>query len=324
MNLVLFNLKSFYCIIVFSRYFVFFLIFLYFGFFNAKIKSVPYITSFDGVKIHYEIAGKGKEPLFFIMGLGMDKRGWIFQVPHFSDDFLIFLIDNRGIGKSDVPESFFTTKDMAKDIYEIMKKEGIEKAHFVGVSMGGMILQKFASNFKDAVRRLVLVSTLHKVNDFEKELIIKGMKFVKDVDINSIDERILKEYINLFLDTNPEKILKFLSENLFTKEFSRDHIDFIFEFFSDYIRNGFNVKGFLKQLYAVLQHDSTEDLKKIESETLVITGDEDKMVSPSKSEFIAKNIPSARLSIIKNGSHALIFEKYEEFNQIVKEFLMGK
>lgn len=286
-----------------------------------NIESVPYINSFDGLKIHYEIVGKGKETVFFIMGLGMDKRGWIFQVPHFAEDFLVFLIDNRGIGKSEVPDGFFTTEDMAKDIYEIMKKEGIEKAHFVGVSMGGMIMQKFAAKYVDAVKKLVLVSTLHKVNDFEKDLIIKGMKFVKDIDINTIDEKILKQYLNVFLDTNPEKILRFLSDNLFTKDFSKNNIEFIFEFFSDYIKNGFNVKGFLKQLYAVLQHDSTDDLKKIKAQTLVITGDEDKMVSPSKSEFIAKNIPFSRLEIIRNGSHALIFEKYEEFNKIVKEFL---
>lgn len=284
---------------------------------------MPYINSFDGVKINYEIVGKGKETIFLIMGLGMDKRGWIFQVPHFSEDFSVFLIDNRGIGKSEVPDGFFTTEDMANDIYEIMKKEGVEKANFVGVSMGGMIMQKFAAKYGDSVKKLVLVSTLHKVNDFEKDLIIKGMKFVKNINIDTIDEKILREYLNLLLDTNPEKILKFLAENLFTKDFSRDHIEFIFEFFSDYIKNGFNIKGFLKQLYAVLQHDSTDDLKKIKAQTLVIIGDEDKMVSPSKSEFIAKNIPFSRLEIIRNGSHALIFEKYEEFNKIVREFLIS-
>ncbi|MCX7733992.1 MAG: alpha/beta hydrolase [bacterium] len=284
---------------------------------------MPYITSFDGTKIHYEVVGRGKTPLFLIMGLGMDKRGWIFQVPYLSDDFLIFLVDNRGIGNSDIPEGFFSTADMAQDIYEIMKKEGIQKANFVGISMGGMILQKFASKYKDMVNKLVLVCTLHKLDDHEKQLIRDGLKFAKGIEVDKIDENILKQYINMLLDTDPERVLRYISKNLFSKEFASNNLDFVFDFFADYIRNGFKVKGFLKQLYAVLEHDSTEDLKEIKSDTLVLTGDADRMVPVWKSEFIAKNIPSAKLKIIKGGSHALNFERYEEFNKDIRDFILS-
>lgn len=284
---------------------------------------MPYLTSFDGVRIHYEITGRGKRPLFFIMGLGMDKRGWMFQVPYFSEEFLVFLMDNRGIGKSDIPQGFFTTEDMARDIYELMRKEGIERASLVGASMGGMILQKFASRYKDMVEKLVLVCTLHKVDEHEGGLIREGLKLIKNIDIDQVDEAFLKQYLDYLTDTEPERIISYLLENLLSQETLEKNKDFVIDFFSDYIKNGFNVKGFLKQLNAVLTHDSTEDLREIRAETLVITGDEDKIVPPWKSEFIAKNIPSATLKIIKGGSHAVNFEKFDEFNRIVRDFLIS-
>ncbi len=290
---------------------------------------MPYAVSKDGLKIHYEIVGKGKEksqdiPIFFIMGLGMDMRGWMFQVPHFSEKYRVFLVDNRGIGKSDVPDDFFTTDDMADDIYEIMRREGIEKAHFVGASMGGMILQKFASKYPDNVEKLVLACTLAKLDEHEKEIMRQGLKFIKDIEVDKIDEDFVRKYIDTLFDTDPEKILRFISKNIFSPSFSQENLDFIFHFFRDYIRDGFKVKGFIKQVYALLKHDSSEELPKIKAETLIITGDKDRMVPPRKSYFLAQHMPNSILKVIPEGSHAFMFEMHECFNAEVDSFLSDK
>ncbi len=282
---------------------------------------MPYAVSFDGVKIYYEVVGKGRVPLFLIMGLGMSSRGWIFQVPHFAESYKIFLIDNRGIGKSEVPDSFFSTQDMAYDIYAVMYKEGVERANFVGASMGGMILQKFAAKYPQMVDKLVIACSLAKLDENEKKLIREGLKFTKGLDIDRVDSEVLKSYLNILIDIEPERLLNFLSRNIFTPEFAEKNLEVILEFFRDYIKDGFNVKGFIKQLNAVIEHNSEEDLPKIRAETLVITGDRDKMVPPSKSEFIASKIKNSILKVVSGGSHAFMFEMYEVFNREVDQFL---
>lgn len=284
---------------------------------------MPYATSRDGTKIHYEIVGDKKNPpLFLIMGLGVDRRGWVFQVPHFSNYFRVFLIDNRGVGKSDIPEGFFSTEDMAHDIHAVMEKEGVEKANLVGASMGGMILQKFGAIFPERTEKLVLACTMAYMTEHEKEIAKKGFKFVKDIDIDKIDEQVVKQYISYFFDVEPEKVLNFMIKYIFSPEFLSEGQDFIIKFFREYIEDGFSIKGFLKQFYAVLSHDSRDDLPKIKSKTLVITGDRDKMVPPEKSDFIASQIPNSILKKIKGGSHAFMIEKYEDFNREVLSFLL--
>ncbi len=283
---------------------------------------MPYAVSHDGVRIHYEIVGEKKNPpLFLVMGLGMDSRGWMFQTPYFSKYFRVFLIDNRGVGKSDVPEGFFSTEDMAKDIFSVMEKEGVDKAHLVGASMGGMILQKFASLFPERTDKLVLACTLAYLTEHEKEIVKKGFKFIKGVEIDKIDENAVKQYISSFFDVDPERILNFMIKYVFSPDYLSAGREFILNFFREYIQDGFSIKGFLKQLSAVISHDSRDDLPKIKAGTLVITGDKDKMVPPEKSEYIASKIPNATLKIVKDGSHAFMFEKYEDFNREVISFL---
>lgn len=282
---------------------------------------MPFCISHDGVKIYYEITGIGKKELFFIMGLGVDKRGWLFQVPYFSEKYKVFLVDNRGVGKSDVPDGFFSTEDIAKDILCIMDKEGVEKAYFVGASMGGMILQKLSAIAPQRVEKQVLACTLAKLDEHEKELMKKGLKFVKDIDIDKIDENNIKEYIKLVIESDAERIFNFLSKNIFSPQFLEQNKELILDFFRNYLNDGFKIKGFAKQLYAILNHDSTEDLEKIKAKTLVITGDKDKMVPKEKSIFIASRIKNSTLKIVENGSHAFMFEMPDVFNREVDKFL---
>jgi len=282
---------------------------------------MPFATSFDGTKIHYQVVGQGNKPIFFIMGLGVDMRGWMFQVQHFSKKYKVYLIDNRGVGKTDKPSTPFTTEDMAKDIYYVMQKENVEKANFVGASMGGMILQKFAALFPDKVENLVLACTLAKLTDHEKELIKKGFKFIKGIDVDVNNEEIIKNLLLQTIEADPERIFNFLSKNIFDPVFFEQNKDFIINFFKDYLKDGFSVSGFMKQVWAILNHDSTEDLPKITARTLVITGDADKMVPPEKSLFIHQKIKNSQLKMIKGGSHAFMFERYEEFNHEIEKFI---
>ena len=78
---------------------------------------MPYITVSDGVRLAYEVVGQG-EPLLLIPGTGQGGGLWALQVPAYSARYQCIVLDNRGAGGSDVPESGYTIAQMARDAAE--------------------------------------------------------------------------------------------------------------------------------------------------------------------------------------------------------------
>lgn len=114
----------------------------------------------NGININYEVHGHG-EPLVLIMGGICEHRGWMFQTCAFKKYYRVITFDNRGIGKSDRPGGCvaYSMKIMADDVVGLMDHLGIEKAHVLGVSLGGMIAQVLAINYPDRINKLILAST---------------------------------------------------------------------------------------------------------------------------------------------------------------------
>ena len=112
----------------------------------------------NGVRIHYNVEGSG-EPLFLIMGFSGSRMAWFFQRRAFRKDLQVVTFDNRGVGHSDKPPGPYSMRMMADDVVGLMDHLDIEKAHVLGVSMGGMIAQEIAISHPGRVRKLVLAST---------------------------------------------------------------------------------------------------------------------------------------------------------------------
>src|SRR5262245_12030207 len=112
----------------------------------------------NGIDVYYEESGSG-EPLLLIIGFGGDHQAWAFQVPAFAERYRVITFDNRGSGQSSVPDATYTTKMMADDAVGVLDALGIEQAHVLGVSMGGMIAQEIALNHPRRVKSLQLHCT---------------------------------------------------------------------------------------------------------------------------------------------------------------------
>src|SRR5512138_2086730 len=97
----------------------------------------------NGVNLHYVEAGEG-EPLLLIMGFGGDHTAWAFQQGAFARQYRVVAFDNRGAGQTSAPDQPYTTAMMAADARGLMDALGIDWAHVIGVSMGGMIAQELA------------------------------------------------------------------------------------------------------------------------------------------------------------------------------------
>jgi len=262
----------------------------------------------NGINISYSVGGKG-EPLFMIMGLGGESGDWVLQARAFKKHYQVITFDNRGVGKSDKPSESYTVKTMADDTVGLMEHLGIDKAHILGVSMGGMIAQEVAINHPERVRKLILVSTTagrdEKGGHSPELLRAMGLKEdFSDEDIRSADIG---------------KVMTSLNAHAF----SSGAIKTVAVPFCWVRTKLFGIEGLKGQFEAVMTHSTPGRLHTIKAATLVIAGTEDRIVPSRSSDVLASRIPDARLVKIEGGSHTLLAEKRGRFNREVLDFLRG-
>jgi len=254
------------------------------------------------IELYYEIHGAGY-PLVLIRGLGSNADHWYVQVPAFSKKYRLVIFDNRGVGRSDKPDIPYTMSMMAADTVGLMEALSIPKAHILGISMGGMIAQVIAIHYPERVNGLILSCThcggnrvvppSNEVGRIFGELVLTGSEEANQKALECLfTERTLQE--------KPELAQRYQEVS---KKFPP------------------SPKFLIHQWEAVRDHDSWEDLIKIQAPTLVITGSDDVLVPPMNSTVLAERIPNARLEIIQSGGHQFLVERAEAFNQAVLKFL---
>lgn len=279
---------------------------------SSKHKSSSVIkmpkANVNGINVYYEVHGQG-EPLVLIQGFGGGHQGWFFQIRAFKNHYQVITFDNRGIGETDKPREPYTIKTMADDTIGLMDYLGVDKAHVLGASMGGMIAQEIASSYPARVRKLVLVCTSTgeaEITDVHLEMrramgITEGST---EVDFRSVDfVKVMQAIISLAFNKRLYRMLLLPISKVQIKS----------------SRSG----GHLEQMGAVVGHSTLDRLRLIKAPTLVITGTDDRIVSPQSSEVIAGQISNARLVKVEGGSHAFFMEMRGRFNKEVLDFLKG-
>ena len=256
----------------------------------------------NGITINYTVEGRG-EPLIMIIGLGSDQSNWRLQIGAFKKYYRTITFDNRGAGKSDRPAGPYTIKMMADDTIGLMDSLGIEKAHIIGVSMGGMIAQVLAINHPERVDKLVLGCTFARgdgTSGFSSEI----SEALEAYDRSPHDKASIQRLACVFIDLT----------------FNKGRFRILAIPMKTAIRLS-SLNGFVEQLEAMLVYDEAERLGIIKAPTLVITGTEDRVIKPISSEVIANLVPKAKLVKVEGGSHGFSGEMSSEFNREVLEFL---
>jgi len=262
----------------------------------------------NGVDMYYEVHGKGV-PLVMIQGFAGNNQAWFFQTPVFKKYYKVIVFDNRGIGKTDKSSEPYTIRTMADDVIGLLDYLAIEKAHILGLSLGGMVAQEIAISYPERLVKLVLGSTLagsEGGSDVHPEMIkaFTTSESAANIDFRSIPlEKVMYEMVSLAFNRRLYRmILLPLSKR------SMKSID---------------PEGHFKQMAAVSDYTTLDRLHLIKAPTLVITGTGDRIISPIASEVIASRIPNAKLVLVKGGSHAFFMEMRGKFNKEVLGFLRG-
>lgn len=113
------------------------------------------IVKVNDINMYYEIHGEG-EPLIILQGMGVEITSIYNILTEFAKYYKVIALDNRGVGRSDMPDTPYSIEMMADDVIELMEEIGIESAHFLGISMGSRIPQVIAVKHPEMVKSLIL------------------------------------------------------------------------------------------------------------------------------------------------------------------------
>lgn len=258
----------------------------------------------NGIDMYYEIHGSG-EPLVLIEGLGYATWMWYEQIEVLSKHFKVIVFDNRGVGKTEMPDEEYTIELFAADTAELLDALEIKKAHILGVSMGGYVAQEFALRYPEYVDKLILCSTTfggpNSIPIPEETL---AMMFKGGGSYKSEDD--IKKVISVALD---EKTLP-------------KHDDVLLKIMHEKMTHPQPRFAYNRQLMASAGFNTEERLCKIKAETLILAGKGDRVVPWENSQLIQNNIAHSRCEVLEGAGHVFFMEQPELTNRLIVDFLL--
>ena len=263
---------------------------------------MSYATTSDGVRIYYEVTGRRcGPPVLLIQGLGADLHGWQLQRLALASRYRTIAVDNRGAGRSDKPRGPYSLGRMTLDAIEVLDAVGVERAHVVGASMGGVIAQIIGVLHPQRVRSLTLACTACTNHAWRRELLSDWARFASTEGMGKMTREASRWVIGPRSFRRLYPALGWLGPLGF----------------------GDPPHAFTAQVDAILNADDTlaDELDRIEVPVLVIVGNQDILTPRGDSEELAERIPTAELVVISGAAHGLMFEHFWTFNRVVGAFL---
>jgi pimeloyl-ACP methyl ester carboxylesterase len=269
---------------------------------------MPAIVTDDGVTLHAEETGAG-EPLVFIHEFAGDHRSWEPQVRHFSASYRCVTYAARGYPPSDVPtdlEAYSQARAVA-DAIAVLDGLGIDRAHLVGLSMGGFAALHLVLGHPDRVSSAVVAGAGYgaqpeRADAFRAESMITAAAFAAEGAAKVAERYAVGPARVQFQDKNPRGWAEFAAALAGHSSLG-----------SALTMRG--VQAARPSLYAL-----TDELAKVRTPVLVVTGDEDEgCLEPAL--MLKRTIPTAGLAVLPRTGHTANLEEPDVFNQAVDKFL---
>ena len=250
-------------------------------------------------QLYWESTGDGP-PVLLVMGLGLSGGAWWRTVDALSSRFRVITFDNRGVGRSRGLTPTYTTDAMADDAVAVLDALGIADAHVYGMSLGGMVAQQLALRHRRRVRSLVLGATTSggpqaHVADDEVIAFFRGRTHRAREE--AAWASVTYNYGKRCRDLHPDRIAEDIRRRL---------------------SHPFDEAAYEAQLMAAALHNCTSRLGRIEVPSLVVHGEEDRVIPVGNAHVMADRLPRCRLHLLPDTGHLYTTEAPEADAEVAR------
>jgi len=235
-----------------------------------------------------------------IHGIGARRAIWKGLTRGLAENFTCISYDLRGHGDSPISPTPFGLDELVDDLEALRKKLGIDRAHVIGISLGGMIGPAYTRAYPDRVISLGLLSTAAGRTAEDRAKLMAVIATMEEQGIEPVlDTLVQRWYTDEFIAARPDAIQARINDVLETP--------------ADVFMNVFHI-------YA--ETEMAPWLDQITVPSLVLTGELDGGCNPRLNRLIADKLPNSELVILDNLKHSILIEGPERVAAPVKDFLM--
>jgi 3-oxoadipate enol-lactonase len=254
----------------------------------------------NGIGMNYTLDGPVSAPVVTLShSLATDLSMWDPQMKALTARYRVLRYDTRGHGGTDAPAGAYSLEQLAEDARALLRALGVNRTHWVGLSMGGMIGQTLALTAPDLFLSLVLCDTSSRIPAEAKPLWQERIKTAETQGMEPLVEPTLARWL-----TAP------------FREQRKEVVDRV----RAMIR-ATNPRGYVGCCHAIAALDLTDRLSAIRLPTLIVVGEEDPGTPVAASRAIQAQIAGSQLEIIKSAAHLSNLEQPEAFTRAVTSFL---
>jgi pimeloyl-ACP methyl ester carboxylesterase len=235
-------------------------------------------------------------PIVFVHGVGLTYEIWQPQLDFFKD-YSNLSYDILGHGKSSLTKQNISFDDFSDQLIELINELKIEKIHLVGFSIGSLIARNFATRYGGRLRSLLLLGSIYKRSKQQQKIVNERFNQAKK-ELKLSRQALKRWFTDKYLENNPDTYEKISS-----------------------ILSGNNMTNFLKVYELFVKHKNDEDFEKIQTKTLIMTGEHDIGSTIEMSQELNGIIENSELKIVKDGKHLCGIECADEVNLIIKNFI---
>jgi 3-oxoadipate enol-lactonase len=270
------------------------------AFVSAPAQVLSFFTTGDGTRIAYRLDGSAGRPVVVLANsIGTDMHMWDSQIPALAEHFRVLRYDMRGHGASDVPEGAYAIDRFGGDVIELLDALGIQRVHFIGLSLGGFVGQWLAIHKPERIDRLILSNTAAYLGPTEQW--DPAIAAVLEADnMQETAETFLRNWFPPhLLEAQSPVVEKFRTMLLETDR-----------------------RGIAGSWALVRDTDMRRTIELISRPTLIIAGEHDLVTTAAHGKAMAATIPNARLLVLP-AAHMSHIEQPAEFMEAVLAFLRG-
>lgn len=249
------------------------------------------------VELHHTASGPEDAPVLLLgPSLGAAADMWQPQVEALSTHFRVICFDTRGHGDSPVPDGPYSIAELGGDVLRLMDHLGVHRAHYAGLSLGGMIGQWLAVHAPERIDRLALLATSPRMAPAQNWL--DRAKLVRAEGTSAVADGVVDRWFTpRFVQEHPDQV-----------EARRDRVA------------ATAPEGYASVAEAIAEWDIVDDLPRVQAPTLVIAGADDPATPPEgHGSTIVEQIPGARLAVLEQAAHLLSWEQAERVNTLLVE-----